>query len=518
MKRVRLRTILLAVNLLVLSVPLTGIYAFHIYENQLVRQAEAELIAQGAYASAFYTAAIDRRTDTPPCASATISTDTQTPALEPVLNLGPDQILPSRPEAVAAATPPDNAAYRTAQEIYPVLAEAARVTLAGLRIVDCHGIVVAGRNEVGQSLYDIPEVHAALEGRYRAVLRQRTTDNPHPSLASISRGADIRVFVAMPVKDHDKVVGALLLSRTPRDVRESLYQERHAVLAAASIVLAVTLLLALLTSRAISQPIAALRRQAQSIERGGQNLQPLRHPITAEIADLSESLVTMGQTLSQRAAYIRDFAAHVSHEFKTPLTSIQGALELVQEHRATMEEGQLERFLSNAVKDTERLKILVARLLELARADMTTARDESCDLPRIVAQLRDSYPAATISLEADPGLSPFAMPEDVVHAVLATLLANSVQHGATAITIEVRGKSERLRLAVRDNGSGISPANANKLFIPFFTTRREAGGTGLGLVISRALLAAYGATITCEPGTAGATFVVLVPDGKQGAH
>jgi two-component system OmpR family sensor kinase len=92
--------------------------------------------------------------------------------------------------------------------------------------------------------------------------------------------------------------------------------------------------------------------------------------------------------------------------------------------------------------------------------------------------------------------------------VLGNLIENSSQNGATEVEVSAARSAQGLFLTVQDNGPGISAANAEKLFTPFFTTRREKGGTGLGLVILRSLLRAHGADITFIPSPAGACFVV----------
>src|SRR5258705_13657490 len=88
----------------------------------------------------------------------------------------------------------------------------------------------------------------------------------------------------------------------------------------------------------------------------------------------------MAQTLERRAAYIRDFAAHVSHEFKTPLTAMQGAVEMLREHGDEMSAPERERFLGIIDGDARRLAALVHRLLELARADVMPAAHDSADV------------------------------------------------------------------------------------------------------------------------------------------
>ncbi|HEY2917941.1 MAG TPA: ATP-binding protein, partial [Candidatus Binatia bacterium] len=99
--------------------------------------------------------------------------------------------------------------------------------------------------------------------------------------------------------------------------------------------------------------------------------------------------------------------------------------------------------------------------------------------------------------------------------VFTNLLDNSRQNGADRVVIRAARFNGYLSVTVADNGRGISPANADKIFTPFFTTHREQGGTGLGLGIVRSLLKAYGGDISLEPSSNGATFRVMIPDARQ---
>ena len=104
---------------------------------------------------------------------------------------------------------------------------------------------------------------------------------------------------------------------------------------------------------------------------------PLQDPVIKEIELLSKSFTQMANSLQERTGYIRDFATHVSHEFKTPLTSIQGAAELLEERGHTMSSEEKNKFFRNITNNCQRLKILVGRLLELARADNLEATQET---------------------------------------------------------------------------------------------------------------------------------------------
>ena len=97
------------------------------------------------------------------------------------------------------------------------------------------------------------------------------------------------------------------------------------------------------------------------------------------------------------------------------------------------------------------------------------------------------------------------MPLEIAYTVFGNLVENSRQHGATKVAFT---SDNGRQITVQDNGAGISSANAKNLFTPFFTTKREHGGTGLGLVIIRSLLHAHHAEIQNSTAEKGACFVL----------
>ena len=180
------------------------------------------------------------------------------------------------------------------------------------------------------------------------------------------------------------------------------------------------------------------------------------------------------------------FAAHVSHELKSPLTAIQGAAELIRDAEADMSAEERAAFLNNIIKDTERLALLVRRLLELARAD---AREDDMG-ETAVADLAGAI-RAPIEVEVrDTDAPRLSISAEKLGIVLTNLADNAARHGARRVSIDVARKGDEAVITVSDDGEGISPANRAKVFEPFFTTRRTAGGTGMGLPIIKALIEA----------------------------
>jgi signal transduction histidine kinase len=222
----------------------------------------------------------------------------------------------------------------------------------------------------------------------------------------------------------------------------------------------------------------------------------------------------MAARIERRSRYLRDFAAAVSHEFKTPIAGIRGALELLEDHEETMSAEERRRFLANATKDADRLSLLLERLLHLARADMAVAAEGAStpigDPLRAIADAMRG-PNLAISLSLPPGLPAAAAAPALVEAVLQILVENSAQAGATAIEIAAEAPGDRIAIRVADNGGGVPGADSDRIFEPFHTGRREQGGSGLGLSIARSLLASCAGTIVNVPADNGACFEVELP-------
>ena len=523
--RFKLRTILLAVSLAVLILPLAGVYVFRFYEGELIKQTEVELIAQAALIAAVYKREVETllklegvRADYGAKVAAMPDGDEYFRPLKPQLSLSGYRIRSRPADAAATEQQADKIAQQAGARLTPVLLDAQRTTLAGIRLVDWQGVVTGGREDIGKSLAHISEVQQALQGHYASAIRQRTIRRTQPPLTSISRGTGVRVFVAYPVLAGDRLYGAVFLSRTPSSILEHLYGQKEKVALAAAIVLLLVIALVVFTSYAIARPLHGLIDQTNRFAGGDKKaLEPLAKPVTEEVALLSQSFSEMARNLEHRSEYIRNFAAHVSHEFKTPLAAIQGAIELLDEHAEGMSAEERGRFLRNIGQDTERLKRLVERLLEMARADVLEPSVGECALSLPMNALSERYKDDRISIVVAGDTEARArVPREILETILTNLIDNSRQNGADQVHITIDQVEGTLRIRIADNGAGISPANAANIFTPFFTTHREEGGTGLGLGIVRALLKAYGGDIELSHADKGAAFTVTIPGAVMG--
>ncbi len=517
-----LHLVLLIVNLMVLLLPLGSIYFLKLYENELIRQTQSELIAQSAFIAAAYKQEVldilgnANRFDTYGVAIPPRNSGEYYLPVPLELDLAREEILPPRPEGRASKVLADDIALDAGARTTPILVDGQRTTLAGMKVFDYQGIAVAGRLELGQSFAHLPEIRHVIEtGEPISTLRKRVFPGS-PPLASMSRGAGINVFVTFPVRTEDRLIGIVQVNRTPKDVLKALYASKENVLFGGILVLLVAVGLTAFTAYTISRPIHALIRQTRQLSDGEpDDLLPINQPVTREIASLSESFSGMARTLRHRSDYIRNFAMHVSHEFKTPLTSIQGAVELLQEHIETMTPEKRGQFLANIAEDTDRLNRLVSRLLELARADVIQPLAEPVDILPLFDRFASRYRDQQLKIEIKNGtgedrLCARIAPE-VLETALANLLDNSLQHGASQVRITMDQDDHAVTITVTDDGEGISDANRENIFTPFFTTCREQGGTGLGLSITRSLLEGHHGSIRAADSEKGARFVIMLP-------
>lgn len=507
----------------VVSLPLVGLYFFRIDENQLVHQTEAELIAEAAALAPAFRHAIETRVPAGVhLGVAALEPDQNASSpyqpILPSLDLGGDPLLGLRPEATGPAAPADPAFQAVGVEMTPYIVDAQRITLSGIRLLDPNGIVIAGRSEVGRSLAQIDEVASALNGHFRSVMRARTFLRDPPPFYSLSRGTGMRVFIAMPVIVRSHVAGVIYLSRTPENIMKQLYGERKKVAIAGISVAILTLIIGLVFHRAITRPVHELIARTAAIGEGDRTaIRPLRHHGTSEFAQLSQSFLDMAAALNRRSDFIATFAAQVSHELKSPLTSIKGAAELLRDDIAIrppaagdeppMNDADRARFLDNIVADAGRLTLITERLRDLARAENALPIGATA-LSSVLADF--SYPGLTVHVDGDLG-GRVRMFADDLRIVLSHLADNAVHHGATTLGIHVIRQRGHVELVVRDDGTGISPNNRARIFDSFFTTRRESGGTGMGLAIVRAMLQAHGGGIELVEADRGAAFCISMP-------
>ncbi|WP_404477761.1 ATP-binding protein [Novosphingobium sp. BL-52-GroH] len=503
----RLRTILLGTLLFCAALPAFGAIFLRVYENALVRRTEAELVAQGA-ALAASAAIVSRGIPMQPA----LSSDPERyhdRATEVDLRSSP--ILPPRPHAAKTRRKADSAALALASRMMPAFRETKVTTLASILMLDRRGVLLNGR-EAGGSLASLPEVRAALEGSAMTVLRENEGYRNRHALEWLSRAANIRLHHARPIIVDGKVVGVLLVSRSPRALFLGIYEDRGKIALGAALILAMLVMVTAVLSRAIVRPVERLSQATRELASGRRVAARQPSLQVVEVRALFRDFEQMADSIEKRSRYLKDFAASVSHEFKTPLAAISGAIELLQDHADDMSPADRERFLANMAADARRLSQLVRRLMELARADVLVGeRDATAQPEAVLAAVADAMAKEDfrIDLRLPESSAAISMDAGALEAVLTTLAENARQAGASRLGVALATEADRVRIDLVDDGPGIPEGDRERVFDPFFTSKREQGGTGLGLAIARSLLDAYGGGLELVPSAEGAHFRIL---------
>lgn len=482
-----------------LTVPAISLMALRVSTNRFVRETEQSLIQQSAIYSAIYATAFENQGG--PLPGQVLSEqqqnfwDAKIHPIDAKLNVRRAQTLPPRPEGQPALTPVDPRHQRLAPELAALAERAKRTTLSGIVFLDHNGVDILAENPA--SFANLPEVAAALSGEVGAVLRWRDDASGQHSYTSVSRNTVFRVFVTLPVVVQDHIVGIVYLSRTPNNLGKYLYEERFALLLVLGITAIGATALGGLLLRLQLRPMRALRDQARRVTSGRQtDLEPLRHYGVREIAELGSSLLTMAHSLSDRSKEISTYTNHVTHELKSPVTGIIGAAELLEDDTLSSETRQ--HLVRNISAQGQRMDRLLAQLREMTKSRQSTRggpcalRDIKIDAPALDVHLDD--PTGEVPLSCDHG-----------RVILGHMAQNAKAHGATRMDVGWDGRI----LTIRDNGSGISTADLDRITEPFFTTRRESGGTGMGLAICAAILEHYDAQLRPIPSQNGAIFELI---------
>ncbi|MCS3739804.1 two-component system sensor histidine kinase ChvG [Rhizobium sp. BK176] len=370
-----------------------------------------------------------------------------------------------------------------------------------------------------------PEVMNALTGVRGAVVR--TTEK-----------GELIVSVAVPIQRFRAVLGVLLLSTQAGDIDNIVHAERLGIMRVFGVATLVNVLLSLVLSSTIANPLRRLSAAAIRVRRGAKEREeiPDFSARQDEIGNLSIALREMTTALYDRIDAIESFAADVSHELKNPLTSLRSAVETLP--LAKTDESK-KRLLDVIQHDVRRLDRLISDISDASRLDAELARVDAGsvdleillrDLIDVSRQIRNRRKEVQIefAIERKPGVKTrfVVNGHDLrIGQVITNLIENArsfVPEHDGRITVRLVRTRSRCIVYVEDNGPGIQAEDIDRIFERFYTDRPESEGfgqnSGLGLSISRQIAEAHGGSLRAEniidPETEkllGARFILALP-------
>ncbi|WP_258320845.1 MtrAB system histidine kinase MtrB [Curtobacterium flaccumfaciens] len=301
---------------------------------------------------------------------------------------------------------------------------------------------------------------------------------------------------------------------------------------------ALMVLIALVTSLVVRLVVVPIRGAAETSRKIAAGRLDERIPVRGQddLATLARSFNGMAEAVSRQITQLAElsrvqqrFVSDVSHELRTPLTTIRLAGDMLYDSRHAFEPsvGRSAELLHAQV---ERFEMLLADLLEISRYDAQAVQlDTAPVVPAslaadIVEEFRPLAERAGIDLQlATPGgHTTMRLDAKRVRRILRNVVGNAIEHGdAKPVQVVVDSDARTVAIAVRDQGVGMPPEDAARVFDRFWradpSRKRTIGGTGLGLAISLGDAKLHGGRIDVwsRPG-AGSTFVLTLPRNEQG--
>jgi signal transduction histidine kinase len=372
-----------------------------------------------------------------------------------------------------------------------VVAEYRSRTGATVVITDASGQAVAASGPgavAGDSFANRPEIASALAGNFESGEREsRTLGEP-------------LVYVALPVRSGDSVLGAVRLAYPASEIDHRVVSRLWTLAVAVVVSLAAALVVAVAVAATIARPLRRLRTATDSLAAGDLASRASTDSGPPEVRALATSFDTMAGRIEHMVAAQRAFAGDASHQLRTPLTALRLRIE---QAAALVEEDPpaARRRLEAAAGELDRLARLTDGLLTLARAD-AEASVVTVDLAATARDRADEWrPLADeggVSLVVDaPASAPVLAVGGAVEQIVDNYVDNALDVAPAGSTLRISVVPDRTGVALHvvDEGPGLSDEQRARAFDRFWQAGSGHEGTGLGLAIINRLATASGAQV-----------------------
>lgn len=332
------------------------------------------------------------------------------------------------------------------------------------------------------------------------------------------------VYFSYPIVSDDGVIAVMRYSRDYTYLFNQSYGYLNKVIPLSIFIFSVSIFLSYLISKQITKPITTLTSQTEKITEGNWDVSITTNSNKDEVSKLSKSFKLMvdriknqldiiskdRDALKELSAQQKNFFDNVTHELKTPITTIVGYGEILKDNGFTDEEF-FNRGINKIVSEGNRLNRMVVQLLELSK---TTSNDFSYEFKEVNLSKVVKSTAEELSIKAHRyGISmkmnvledmTIYGDEDKIKEVIINILDNSIKYGYpnSSITVTSLIEDSLYKIIVQDEGIGIDQNELENIFSPFYraakTEAKEKGSTGLGLSIVKTILNKHNASISIK--------------------
>lgn len=314
------------------------------------------------------------------------------------------------------------------------------------------------------------------------------------------------ISVGIPVYVGEDVYGYMILHTAMNELDDMQNDMVHIMYLPFVSMLLIVVLVLVYFSGTVLRPITKISRTAQEYAKG--NFEAKTDVVrNDELGELAGSLEYMAGELSKLDEYRKEFIANISHDFRSPLTSIKGYLEAMLDGTIPVE--KYERYLNIVLSESQRLTKLTSGLLELNDFDSCgiVLKKQYFDILEVVREVQNTFEGrcaklgVTLCIQCRSNQVIVNADKMKIGQVIYNLVDNAIKFspkGGT-IYISVSNKSDRAFISVKDEGPGIDQEKQKKVFDRFYKTDSSRGkdkqGTGLGLAITKEIIKAHGENI-----------------------
>ncbi|MBR1443310.1 MAG: HAMP domain-containing histidine kinase [Firmicutes bacterium] len=314
------------------------------------------------------------------------------------------------------------------------------------------------------------------------------------------------LMVGYPVKVGDYTVGAIFMTSPMTELQETKYDSYRIIIIGTCIAIIIGFLLISVSSLKMTQPLMQLNKAAKEIASGDFEKR-LDIKSNDEIEQLAESFNEMAESLYEQERRRREFISNISHDLRSPLTSMRGFLQAIID--GTIPEEKVEHYLNIILDESDRLAIMANNILDINKLESPeeTMKYSEFDINDLLRDTVRRFEERVAKKDIKVNIS-FAETETIVKAdiekiqrVIYNLMDNAIKFLDIGGTIDIitRVKEKKVYISVMDNGRGISRDDQKRIFDRFYKVDTSRGkdkkGSGLGLSIVKDFVKLHGESI-----------------------
>ena len=345
------------------------------------------------------------------------------------------------------------------------------------------------------------------------------------------------LYAVYLLTDNNRSIAFIRTSVTAETISKTLIDIYLQLLIGVSLLIVLIIIISLYISRRISRSLVAMKLQTQKISEGDFSLKlTLKDTDPIEIQEIGIAIENMAEELKKRMIRLKhlerhrkEFVANVSHELKTPITSIKGFVETLTDNRNLPKE-EIDKFLNIILRQSNRLNSIIDDLLSLSELERFSETLSGLQFERATVKYVIESAVAIcnerakdmdikISIECEESINGL-LNSHLLEQAIVNLIDNAIKYSqGSGVTISAYMKDNNVIIKVSDNGIGIESEHLSRIFERFYRIdkgrSRKVGGTGLGLSIVKHIAEVHGGVASVESDIGkGSIFSISIKTGE----